>query len=156
VFEGTIYMVASIVTTPIVTHPLAVAMDVRDLWMPLEIAEIALIAAPLVSAPLLSITLIRLSLVRSTLFWRALLDGSLLLNGSLPLLGSPLLWSCLLNRSRSSRRYISATNTTLATLISAVTPAIIPAALSAVPLLRQADKRHAHRQRCEKYYIFLH
>ena len=66
-------MVASIVTTPIVTHPLAVVMDVRDLWMPLEIAEIALIAATLIAAPLLSIALIRLTLVRSTLFWRALL-----------------------------------------------------------------------------------
>ena len=143
-------MVASIVTTPIVTHPLAVVMDVRDLWMPLEISEIALIAAPLVSAPLLSIALIRLTLVGSTLLWRALLDGSL------PLFGSPLLWGCLLNRSRSTRWYISATNTTLATLISAVTPAIIPAALPTVPLLRQAGKRHTERQHGEKYYIFLH
>jgi Ca2+/H+ antiporter len=142
-FEGTIYMIPSIVTAPIVTHPLAVIMNVWNLWMPLEIAEIALIAAPLVSAPLLSGALIRLTLVGSTLFWRALLDGSL------PLFGPSLLWSSL-RRSRSTRRNISTANATLATLIPAVTPAIIPTALSAVPLLRKAVKRHAQRQHGEK------
>jgi hypothetical protein len=154
-FEGTIHVIASIIATIIVPHPFAVGMHVRDLWMPLKIAEIALIAAPLIAAPLiaaplLSIALIRLTLVRSTLFWRALLDGSLLLNGSLPLLGSPLLWSCL-NRSRSTRRNISPANATLAALIPAVAPAIIPAALPTVPLLSKALKRHAETQHGEKY-----
>jgi hypothetical protein len=143
-FEGTIHVIASIVTTPIVTNPLAVGMHVRNLWMPLEIAEIALIASPLLSialiaAPLLSIALIRLTLVRSTLFWRALLDRSL------PLFGSPLLRRCL-NRSRSTRRNVSTANAALTPLIPPVTPAIIRAALPTVPLLREAVKRHAERQ----------
>ena len=143
VFPRAIHVIASIVTAPIVTHPLAVIMNVWNLWMPLEIAEIALIAAPLVSAPLLSGALIRLTLVGSTLFWRALLDRGL------PLFGPPLLWSSL-RRSRSTRRNISAANATLPTLTSPVTPAIIPTALSPVPLLRKAVKRHAQRQHGEK------
>jgi hypothetical protein len=149
VLPGTIHVIASIVTTPIVTNPLAVIMHVWNLWMSLEIAEIALIASPLISPPLPAITLVRLTLVRSTLFWRALLDGSL------PLFGSPLLWGCL-HRSRSTRRNISTTHATLVPVVTPAISAIIPSPLPTVPLLCKARNCNTERKQGQKYYIFLH
>src|ERR1700676_4949111 len=92
VFPRTIHVIASIVTTHIVPHPLAIGMHMRNFRMPLKIAEIALLTAPLFGSPLLHR---RLLLHRSLpLFGSALL----LLYGSLPLLRSPLLRSCLPSR----------------------------------------------------------
>jgi hypothetical protein len=144
-FPRTIHVIATIVTTGIVTNPLAVTMHVRGLWMALEIAEVALVALiplPLIAGPLSARALIRLTLVLSTLFWRALL------NGGLPLFGSALLRGRL-NWSRSTRRDISATDTTLVS--APAIPAIIPAPLPAVPLLRKARNCGTQREQGKKY-----
>ena len=78
VLPGMIYVIVPIVTSHIVTNPLTVAMHVRGVRMSLEIAEIALISAPLSARALL-----RLALVRGTLFWSALLLHGVLFHGVL-------------------------------------------------------------------------
>jgi hypothetical protein len=145
VFPGTVHVIASIITTRVVTNPLAAIMHVRGLGMSLEIAEIALITSPLISAPLSAGALVRLALVRSTLFWRPLLDGRL------PLFWSALLRGCLLSRSWSARRNISATDATLIPVVTSAIPAIITAPLPAVPLLRKARNCKTQREQSQKY-----
>ena len=120
----TIHVIASIVTTHIVTNPLAVIMHVRGLWMSLEIAEIALVASPLFSSPLFSAPLFRLALF-----------GGALLHGSLPLLRSPLLGSSLPGRWRR----------TVGWDISAANPAVL-AAPAPISILRHAWYCKAHRE----------
>jgi hypothetical protein len=93
-----IQMVAPIISARIVPDPLAVGVHVRSFRMPLNIAETALVTAPL--------------------FWSALLHWSL------PLLRSALLRSSLSSGGRRTVGWnISATDTTLATLIPTVASA---------------------------------
>jgi len=108
VLPGTIQVVASIVTTHIVTNPLTVTMNVRDIRMAFRIAEIALLCKTLVTLALVSLTLVTLALFRLALF------GGALLPLSLPLLRSPLLRSSLpSSRRRAVLGNISATDATL-------------------------------------------
>jgi hypothetical protein len=126
-FPGTIHVIASIVTTRIVTDPFAIAVHVRDLWMSLEISKIPLVASPLIAAPLIRL---------------ALFGGALLLHGSLPLFGSPLLRSSLPGRWRRTVRWdISATNATLVPVLLSPTPLS-----AAVPFLRNTRNCKAHRE----------
>jgi hypothetical protein len=133
-FPRTINVVTCIIATLVVSDPLAVTMHVRDLWVSLEIAEIALIASPLIRLALFGGTLLDLSL--------PLFRSPLLLNGGLPLLGCPLLRGLPGRRSRTTRWNISATNVTLVPMIA---PAVL-LLLATIPLLRNARNCKAHRE----------
>jgi hypothetical protein len=165
-FKGTIHTVVSIFSAPLVPVPLAIAMHVRVVGVPVIIAEIALLAAVtlLLSATLLvAVTLLfRATLrLRATLLLRRalLLDGRSLLNRSRLLLsGPPVVTGRTLpvRRRRSTRWDISAAYTVLIAMAGSPVPTILSTPLSTVPLLGKAHGCQAQRQQDHKPHIFLH
>jgi hypothetical protein len=125
-FPRTIDVVACIIATLVVSDPLAVAVHVGHIRMSLLIAKITLASGALFGGALLFGSL-------------PLFRSPLLLDGSLALLGGPLLRSSLPGRWRRTVLWdISAANATLI-------PAIAPAPLSAaVPFLCPARNCKAH------------